>query len=402
MIHLKFTSLLTINFCLAAIVLLGSTQIISAQDDLQTNPEAPSGYNANLNVGDKAVAVDNSKEAAAVKIVGKSANGYKVAKISSPGDARWYSTNSVYPYFDVKAFEETMYDYKHFVVPYLECYGKKHNLEEDKVTTEGYNAFGARHFDNAQAAQKELQPEQAKLASLDAALKSKLGGAAPDTFLEYLENPAIVSEIAGQRADYLKCAVGVEDSKPDFRLAVFLSDIEKAQGEVDRYTPGDYLYLVSAGDASDELMRAVSKKAREEWSAKWLKDPASRAEFNEAWDKLAAAAAKKIPLYKPSAALFQFRYPAGEKLLSDAYKVGPTVKIFKIGTDTAGWSIQKDSSNFPTYRYKDVRVYLRDTSDDYPFCRVVSARVKQDYSGGGAYNPTVYRSSASQEVFGCP
>jgi hypothetical protein len=396
----KLIKLLAVNFCLAAI-LLCATQIISAQDDLQTNPEAPSGYNANLNAGDKAVAVDSSKEAVAVKIIGKSANGYKVAKLSSPGDTGWYSANSVYPYFDVKAFEEMMYDYKHFVTPYLECYGKKHDLEEDKVTTEGYNAFGARHFDNAQAAQKELQPEQAKLAALDAALKSKIGGA-PNTFLEYLENPAIVSEIAGQRADYLKCAVGVEDAKPDFRLAVFLDDINKAQGEVDRYTPADFLYLVSAGGASEALLRAVSKKAREEWGASWLKDPASRAEFNVAWDKLAASAAKKIPLYKPSAASFAFRYPAGEKLLSDAYKTGPTVKVFKIGTDTAGWSIQKDSSNFPSYRYRDVRVYLRDTSDDYPYCRVVSARVKQDYSGGGTYNPTVYRSSASTEIYGCP
>jgi hypothetical protein len=397
----KLIKLLAVNFCLAAIVLFCATQTISAQDDLQTNPEAPSDYNANLNAGDKAVAVDSSKEAVAVKIIGKSANGYKVARLSSPGDVKWYSTNSVYPYFDVKAFEELMYDYKHNVVPYLECYGKKHNLEEDKVTTEGYNAFGARHFDNAQAAQKELQPEQAKLAALDAALKGKIGGA-PNTFLEYLENPAIVSEIAGQRADYLKCAVGVEDSKPDFRLAVFLDDINKAQGEVDRYTPKDYLYLVSAGGPSEALLRAVSKKAREEWSAAWLKDPASRAEFNEAWDKLAASAAKKIPLYKPSAASFAFRYPAGEKLLSDAYKVGPTVKVFKIGTDTAGWDIQKDSSNFPSYRYKDVRVYLRDTSDDHPYCRVISARVKQDYSGGGVYNPTVYRSSVSEEIYSCP
>jgi hypothetical protein len=402
MSNLKLLKPMAINFCFAAIALFCAAQIISAQDDVQTNPEAPSGYSADLKAGDRAVAVDKFRDVAVVKILGKSGNAYKVAKLSSPDDAQWYSLNSVYPYFDVKAFEEMMYDYKHFVTPYLECYGKKHNLEENKVTVEGYNAFGARHFDNAQAAQKELQPEQAKLAALDSQLKSKLGGSAPDTFLEYMSNPAIVAEIAGQRAEYLKCAVGVEDSKPDFRLAVFLSDIGKAQSEVDRYTPGDYLYLVSAGDASDELFRAVSKKAREEWSAQWLKDPASRAEFNEAWDRLAAAAAKKIPLYKPSAGSFAFRYPAGEKLLSDAYKVGPTVKVFKIGTDTAGWNIQKDSSNFPSYRYKDVKVYLRDTSDDFPYCRVVSARVKQDYAGGGAYNPTVYRSSTSQEVFGCP
>jgi hypothetical protein len=61
--------------------------------------------------------------------------------------------------------------------------------------------------------------------------------------------------------------VGVEDEKPDFRLPVFLDDIKKAQGEAERYTPADYLYLVSAGGPSEALLRAVSRHAREEWAS---------------------------------------------------------------------------------------------------------------------------------------
>jgi len=53
-----------------------------------------------------------------------------------------------------------LYDYKHYVTPYLPCYGKKHNLEEKQVTEEGHNAFGARHFNDAQDAQKTLQAER--------------------------------------------------------------------------------------------------------------------------------------------------------------------------------------------------------------------------------------------------
>ena len=372
------------------------------QDDVQTNPNAPSNYNANLNVGDQAVAVDDFKNAEAVKILSKSGNAYKVAKLKEPDSIQWYSLNSVYPYFDKQAFDEVMFDYKHSVTPYLECYGKKHNLDEEKVTVEGYNAFGARNFTNAQEAQKELQSEQSKLAELDNLIKSKFGGGASNTFLEYLGNPSIVAEIAAQRGEYLKCAVGVEDDKPDFRLSVFLDDIKKAQSEVDRYTPADFLYLVSDGGSSAALLRAVSPKAREEWSKEWLKKADSRAEFNAAWDELAKVAAKKIPLYKPAAAQFKFRYPVGEKLLMDYFKNSSTLKIFRTGTDTTGWDIQKDSSNFPTYRYKDVRVYLRDSSDDFPYCKVVTARVKQDYAGGGTYNPKVYRSSASEEIYSCP
>ncbi len=374
-----------------------------AQEDAITNPNAPADYNANLNVGDQAIAVDRFRDVDMVRIVAKAGAAYKVAKLSSPNDTQWYSANSVYPYFDNRAFTEIMYNYKHFVTPYLPCYGKKHNLDSDKVTVEGYNAFGARHFDDAKDAQRTLQAEQPKLAELDSLLKNKLGGVEPNTFLEYLSNPAIVAEIASQRAEYLKCAVGVEDEKPDFRLPVFLDDLKKAQSEAERYAPGEYLYLVSAGASSEALLRAVSPRAREEWAKQWLKTPAARAEFDAEWDKLATIAARKIPGYKPSPAGFQFRFPVGEKLLMNSFKNTSTLKIFRIGTDTAGWNIQKDNSGLlPSYRYKTVRVYLRDPSDDHPYCRVVSARVKQDYAGGGTFNAETYRSSVSEELVGCP
>jgi hypothetical protein len=375
----------------------------ATQEDVQTNPNAPADYDANLKAGDQAVAVDHFRDVKTVRIVSKSGAAYKVAELNSPTSVQWYSANSVYPYFDNRAFTEIMFDYKRNVTPYLPCYGKKHNLDSDKVTIEGYNAFGARHFNDAKDAQRTLQAEQPKLAELDGLLKNKLGVVAPNTFLEYLSNPAIVAEIVTQRAEYLKCAVGVEEDKPDFRLSVFLSDIKKAQSEAERYSPGEYLYLVSAGDASDELLRAVSPRAREEWAKQWLKNPDSRAEFDTEWDKLATIAAKKIPSYKPSAASFQFRYPVGERLLMSSFKNPSTLKILRIGTDTAGWNIQKDNDGIlPSYRYKTVRVYLRDPSDDHPYCRVVSARVKQDYAGGGTYNPEVYRSSVSEEIYGCP
>lgn len=372
------------------------------QGDAQTNPNAPADYNANLNIGDQGVAVDRFRDVKVVRIAGKSGAAYKVTELKSPDSVQWYSTNSVYPYFNYQAFTEIMYDYKHFVTPYLPCYGKKHNWEEKQVTEEGYNAFGARHFSNAADAQKTLQAEQPKLAELDSQLQSKLGGAAPNTFLEYLSNPAIVSEIVSQRAEYLKCAVGVEEDKPDITLSVFLDDIKKAQQEADRYSQSEYLYLVSAGGPSEQLLYAVSRRAREEWASKVLKSSASRAEFDAEWDKLAAIAAKKIPTYKPSAASYRFRDPAGEKLLMGALKNPATLKIFRIGTDTALWEIQRDSNNLPSYHYKTVKVYFRDPNDDHPYCRVVSARIKQDYAGGGRFNSEIYRSSVSDEIFGCP
>ncbi|HEY6806325.1 MAG TPA: hypothetical protein VI306_22285 [Pyrinomonadaceae bacterium] len=371
------------------------------QGDLQTNPFAPADYNANLNVGDQAVAIDRFRDVKVVKIAGKSGTAYKVAELSSPDSVSWYSVNSVYPYFNYQAFSDLMFDYKHYLTPYLQCYGQKHNLGETNVTTEGYNAFGARHFNNADDAQKTLQAEQPKLMELESELK-KLGGTSPNTFLEYLSNPAIVSEIASQRAEYLKCAVGVEDAKPDIRLDLFMSDIQKAEEEAERYTPADFLYLVSAGGPSEQLRNAVSHRARDEWGGKLFKSAAARAPFDTEWDKLAAIASKKIPTYKPSPGSFRFRDPAGEKQLMTGLKNPSSLKIFRVGADVAGWDIQKDSSNFPSYRYKTVSVYFRDPNDDHPYCHVVSARIKQDYAGGGRYNSEIYRSSVSDEIFGCP
>jgi hypothetical protein len=86
-----------------------------------------------------------------------------------------------------------------------------------------------------------------------------------------------------------------------------------------------------------------------------------------------------------------------------AIKNPASLKIFRVGTDTAGWNIEKGNNDLlPSYRYKTMRVYFRDPADDHPYCRVVSARIKQDYAGGGRYNSEVYRSSVSEEVFGCP
>ena len=438
MFNLKSTKQTIINFCLLAAVSLFAAQIISAQiiiggikipkpkrpdkpntnqtenktesktsgggesnkqEDVQTNPKAPADYNANLNVGDQAIAVDHFRDISAVKILAKTSTAYKTAKIKEPDAIQWYSFNSVYPYYDTTAFDDAMYKDGDYVKPYLSCYAKKHSIDAGEVKGDGF--FGQSDFSNAAEARNNLQPNQPKLAELDGIFKSKLANT-PNTFLYYKDNPAVIAEIAAQRGEYLNCVVAEADDKPDPRLSLFLDDIGKAQAEVDRYTPADFLYLVSAGANSEELLYAVSPKARAEFTKKVLKNEDSRKEFNAAWDKLAAAVAKKIPQYKPSADRFKFRYPAGEKLLMDYFKTPSTLKILRIGTDTTGWDIQKDSGNFPSYRYKDVSVYLRDSTDDFPYCKVVTARVKQDYAGGGTYNAKIYRSSASEEIVGCP
>ena len=68
-----------------------------AQEDVIANPNAPVDYNANLNVGDQAIAVDRFRDVEAVRILAKSGVAYKVAKLNSPNSDQWYSVNSVFP-----------------------------------------------------------------------------------------------------------------------------------------------------------------------------------------------------------------------------------------------------------------------------------------------------------------
>ena len=192
---------------------------------------------------------------------------------------------------------------------------------------------------------------------------------------------------------------------PPGLLNYFLHEIAEAKNDVDIYDPAERQYLVKAVQ-EEWVLRAVSARARAEHAtsdhyAEW-RQANPKNELDAALDALAISVAKKLPSYKPGVAAFQFRNPAAEKLLMSEFKNTATMKIHRIGVGSAGWLIQKDSDGLPSYRYKFANIYFRDSSDDHPYCHRVSVRVKQDYAGGGTYSTETYRSSADDELFGCP
>jgi hypothetical protein len=197
----------------------------------------------------------------------------------------------------------------------------------------------------------------------------------------------------------------VTQNDPPGLLNYFLSEISEAKKDVDLYDPATRLYLVKAVQ-EEWVLRAVSQHARAEHAtedhyAGWRQANPSNP-LDTALDDLAASVARKLPTYKPNLAAFQLRNPVAEKLLMGEFKNTATMKIHRIGVGSAGWLIQKDSSGLPSYRYKFANIYFRDSSDDHPYCHRVSVRVKQDYAGGGTYSSEIYRSSADDELFGCP
>jgi len=179
-----------------------------------------------------------------------------------------------------------------------------------------------------------------------------------------------------------------------------LEEIAKRQTEVSSFTPErgwftqDFTY--------DHLLFAVSPSARE----KWLKD--SKAldvkdcpNLVSAFDKLAAAAAVKFPLYTANPKAYNFRNPPEEKMMKATLKNSAAVKIYKIGLNQASWLISKNELGLPTSRYKHGMIWFRDPADDHPYCHFYYVNILQDYAGGGTYGAS-YAVFVEDGLAGCP
>lgn len=302
------------------------------------------------------------------------------------------------PPYDKDEFNSIKWGNTQYLDPYLECYAKKHNLELIKVTGD---AFSAPRYDNAKEMKQALQADLPKLAEIETQLKSKLRSR-PNTSLNYHENPAIWEEITSNRDEYLRCAVAEKESlrvSESVWLRAHLEEIEKKQKEVDEYNPADKLYMVSA-TTYDYLLFAVSPSARE----KWLKG-ANAVEFkpnlDPALDALAAAAAKKLPIYVPNAKSFAFRNPLEEKMMKTQAGNLAALKIHKIGLAQSNWLISKNDIGIPTARYKQGYIWARNTADDHPFCHLYQINIIQDYAGGGTYGAS-YAQHIDSTLMGCP
>lgn len=194
------------------------------------------------------------------------------------------------------------------------------------------------------------------------------------------------------------------DDPPEWWLKVIVGDIETAKGEVEIYTPEGRMYLVSS-PLAPWLLRAVSKKAREEFAVDkklndWRKANANNS-FDTALDALAASAAKKLPTYLPKASSFALRDAALEQMIKTKLKNAATVKTLKIGIMHSNWQIEKNDLGIPINRYREAFIWGKDSSDDHPYCHVYGFVIQQDYTGGGTYGSTgAYLNT--DVLVGCP
>ena len=186
----------------------------------------------------------------------------------------------------------------------------------------------------------------------------------------------------------------------DARLEILLEEINKRKKEVAAYDPAESTQLVTMS-TPELFLPAISPRARAAYYKRDQLNETQQAALNPALDSLAAAAAKKLPLYKPDAMVFAFHNPSAELLMKQSLRNAATLKVHRSGIKEATWLIEKNELGLPLDRYKHGYIWARDNNDDHPYCHLYTIFVQQDYAGGGTYGAVFARLSDS-EIVGCP
>lgn len=390
-----------LTFFIPLLLIAVTVNAQSAQNPLY-NPNADPAYNGNLNVNDMAIAVDKGAALKIMKIFQKKDGMYQLGTKdvteweikNSPSALKWYKANSVYPYFDVQAFNTKTGKYKNTVAAYLLCFSQKYKLNPAIVT--GSSNWPTYYIkDNA-----EHDEEQKKLEELFQIIDKEFT-TLPNTFLPYTHNPAIWKLVAANRVEMLECLSKVENPDIARMFEFYLREIADAKKSAESFTGGTSgLYN---GTTYNWMLRAVSKKAREEYIAAqkgWNTNAGSVSKLNTALDDLKNSCSAKLALLKMENGLFRYRDAPSEALMKGYLKNPAILKIHKIGVSDADWLIEKNSFGIPLYRYKRGTMWVRNNNDDHPYCKGLFFVIKQDYSGGGTYGKS-FISEYSEELRGC-
>ena len=389
------------QFFTSAMVIASLNASPQSQQNPLYNPAAPGNITMNVNVGDKAIAVDKGAALKIVKVYQKTDQLYQVGALdltegeikNRPDALKWYKANSVYTYFDVRDFEAKTGKYKPVVEAYLLCYAQKYGQPIERVS--GRTNYPTYYIkDDA-----ERLDQKKKLDELWAAIEPL--GPVPNTYLTYSNNPAIWKLIAKDREEFLNCLGKVEN--PDMKKIIDrnLRDIEIAKKSAEKFTGGTSgLY---DGTTYSWMYRAVSKKAREEYINKqtgWNANADAVAKINMALEELKTSCSPKIPLLKMDAGLFQYHDAASEAVMKSYLQNPATLKVQRSGISDNDWIIEKNGIGLPLYRYKRGTMLVRNSADDHAFCKGLFFVIKQEYAGGGKYASSKI-SEYSEELYGC-
>jgi hypothetical protein len=398
----QFRLLFLFVFCLFSFNLIYAQTVIS-------NPAAPANFDANLSVGETAIAIDNRFELRKVTILSKGNGTYNVVAV---GTSEWeiknqrnavkvYKANSVYKDFDITAFNNAVRPYQKYVEPFLECYAVAFKFPTSYVT--GKEKWGSYYIKDV----KEYDDAIAKLGELWQIIQTKFPNV-PNTFSPYATNPIVWASIAKNREPMVKC---IGQNPNDENIKWMIKDIAVAKRGVDNFNGTNDLYV---GGSLDWIWRAVSKSKRNEFFAKQTgfadfealalkvgKDPNElKNKLNAELDLLKAAVEPKIPDFTMKDWYFKFQDAASQAKMKAYLKNPATLKIYKTGVSDDVWQIEKNSLGIPLYRYKRGQMLVKNSADDFNFCKGLFFVIKQTYSGGGTYGGSEI-SEYHEELYGC-
>ena len=186
----------------------------------------------------------------------------------------------------------------------------------------------------------------------------------------------------------------------DARLEILLEEINKRKKEVEAFNPAESTQLVTMS-TPELFLPAISARARAAYYKRDRLNDRQQDALNPALDSLAAAAAKKLALFKPDGSLFAFHNPAAELMMKQSLKNGAVVKLNRSGIKESVWLIEKNEVGIPLDRYKHGYIWARDNTDDHPYCHLYTIHLIQNYAGGGTYG-AIFARLSDDVIVGCP
>lgn len=191
-----------------------------------------------------------------------------------------------------------------------------------------------------------------------------------------------------------------DDCSTDVGVRAFSDDAEKQLADIESFTPGRGWFVRSMNYSP--LIYAVSPKARaERYGDERGQELIRCQQLISAYDKLAAAAAQKLPQFVPNKNEYLATTPAIANMMKGRIDDLANHKVFYVGVREPNWLIAKNDLGIPTARYKHGLVWARYASDDHPYCWIYYVNLVQDYAGGGTYGAT-YGNLVQSSLAGCP
>lgn len=175
-----------------------------------------------------------------------------------------------------------------------------------------------------------------------------------------------------------------QNCKGDAVFDIHNENVEITKKQAADYKPGlrDF-YVRDFNDAENVYLKAaLSKRRREAWFGRW-KDPNFPKCMGPVLDELAVIAKKTLPSYRPTG--FTARSAAEEKVLRDGVNDIANATVLGAGFRPGPWKIETRGNGIPRARFKHGMLYLKYSTTDDGFCRIVHVNLVQDYAGGGTY-----------------